>query len=90
MNGDNIIYFDSFGVKHIPKEIKKFIGNKNIITNIYRIQAFDLIMYGYFCVGFFNSMLKGKRLLNYTNLFSPIDYDKNDKIKLKIFQYLKK
>ena len=90
MNGDNIIYFDSFGVKHIPKEIKKFIGNKNIITNIYRIQAFDSIMYGYFCVGFFNSMLKGKRLLNYTNLFSPIDYDKNDKIKLKIFQYLKK
>ena len=90
MNGDNIIYFDSFGVKHIPKEIKKFIGNKNMITNIYRIQAFDSIMYGYFCVGFFNSMLKGKRLLNYTNLFSPIDYDKNDKIKLKNFQYLKK
>ena len=40
-NGNNIIYFDSFGVERIPKEIKKFIGNKNITTNIYRIQAYD-------------------------------------------------
>ena len=39
VNGNNIIYFGSFGVKHIPKEIKKIIGNKNIITNIYRIQV---------------------------------------------------
>ena len=31
----NIIYFDSFGVEHTPKEIKKFIVNKNIATNIY-------------------------------------------------------
>ena len=36
VNGNNIIYFDSFGVEHIPKEIKKFIGKKNVITNIYR------------------------------------------------------
>ena len=34
VNGNNIIYFDSFGVENIPKEVKKFIGNKNIITNI--------------------------------------------------------
>ena len=40
VNGNNIINFDSFGVDHIPKEIKKFIGNKNT-TNIYRIQAYD-------------------------------------------------
>ena len=40
----NGIYFDSFGVEHIPKEIKKFIGNKNIITNISRIQTYDSIM----------------------------------------------
>ena len=45
----NVLYFDSFGVEHIPKEIRKFIGNKNIITNIYKIQAFDSIMCGYFC-----------------------------------------
>ena len=38
VNGNNIIYFDSFGVKHIPKEIKKSIGSKNIITKIYRIR----------------------------------------------------
>ena len=40
VNGNNIIYFDSFGVDHIPKEVKKFIGNKNT-TNIYRIQVCD-------------------------------------------------
>ena len=39
VNGNDIIYFDSFGIEHIPKEIEKFIGNKNIITNIYRIQT---------------------------------------------------
>ena len=41
MNGNNI-YFESFGVDHVPKEIKKFIGNK-IITNIYKIQAYNLM-----------------------------------------------
>ena len=46
-NADNIVFFDSFGVD-IPKEIKKSIGNKNIITNIYRIQACS-IMCGYLC-----------------------------------------
>ena len=44
VNRDNATYFDSLWVEHIPKEIKKFIGNKNIITNIYRIQAYDSIM----------------------------------------------
>ena len=85
MNGNNIIYFDSFGVEYIPKDIKKFIGNKNIITNIYRIQSYDSIMCGYFCIGFIDFMLKGKSLLDYTNLFSPNDYEKNDKIILKYF-----
>ena len=41
VNGNNIIYFDSFGVEHISKEIKKFIGYKNMITNIYRKQAYN-------------------------------------------------
>ena len=51
VNNKTIIYFDSFGVEHIPKEIIKFIGNnKKIITNIYRIQAYDSIMCGYFWV----------------------------------------
>ena len=38
-NGDNVTYFDSFGVEHISKAIKKLIGNKNTTTNIDRIQA---------------------------------------------------
>ena len=38
VNANNIIYFVSFGVEHIPTEIKKFIVNKNIIINIYRIR----------------------------------------------------
>ena len=87
MNSNNITYFDSFGFEYIPKEIKKFIGNKNIITNIYRIQAYDAIMCGYFCIGFIDFMLKGKSLFkDYTILFSPNDYKKNDKIILKYFQ----
>ena len=86
VNNSNLTYFDSFGVKRIPKEIRKFIGNKNIITNIYRIQAYDSIMCRHFCIGFIDSMLKSKSLLEYTNLFSPNDYEKNDKIILKHFQ----
>ena len=65
---------------------KKFIRNKSIITNIFRIQAYDSIMCGYFYIGFIDFMLKGKCLLDYTNLFSPNDYEKNDKIILKYFQ----
>ena len=79
-------YFDSFGVKHIPKEIKKFIGNRNITTNIFRTQAYNSIMCGYFCIGFTDFMLKGKSLLDYANLSSPDDYKKNDKDILKHFQ----
>ena len=62
VNDNNVIYFDSFGVEHIPKGIKKFIENENIITNIYRMQAYDWIMFGYFCIGYI-FMLKGKSLL---------------------------
>ena len=80
------IYFDSFGVEHIPKEIRRFIGNRNIVTNIHRIQVYDSIICRCFCIGLIDFMLKGKSLLEYTNLFSPSDYEKNDKIILKYFQ----
>ena len=83
---ENLTYFDSFGVEHILKEIRKFIGNKNITTNIYRIQAYDSVIYGHFCIGFIDFMLKGKSLLEYTYLFSPNEYKKNDKLMLKHFQ----
>ena len=86
VNAENVTYFDSFGVKLVPKETKKFIGNKNITTNIYRIQAYDWIMCTYFCIGLIDFMLKGKSLLDWTNLFSPNNYEKNDKIILKYFQ----
>ena len=70
VNDNNVTYLDRFGVGHIPREIKKFIGNKNI-ANIYRIQADDSIICGYFSIRFIDFMLKGKSLLDYTNLFSP-------------------
>ena len=66
--------------------MKKFTGNETIMTNIYRIQACNLRMCGYFSIGFIDFMLKGKSLLDYTNLFSPNKYEKNDKIILKYFQ----
>ena len=81
----DITYFDSFGVEHIPKEIKKFIGSKNIIANIFRIQAYDSILCGYFCIGFINFMFKGKSLTDYANIFSPNNFKKNDDIILNHF-----
>ena len=81
----DITYFDSFGVEHIPKEIKKFIGSKNIIANIFRIQAYDSILCGYFCIGFINFMFKGKSLTDYANIFSPNNFKRNDDIILNHF-----
>ena len=78
-------YFDGLGVEYIPKEIKAFINNKKIKTNIFRIQAYDLIMCGYFCIGFIDFMLAGKTLTEFTNLFSPNNFKKNDDIILNYF-----
>ena len=97
------IYFDSFGIEHIPKEINKFINNDTtkssylkrtaepsalarIKSNIFRIQAYDSILCGYFCIEFINYMLEGKTLLDYTNLFSPNDFKKNDRVIKRIFK----
>ena len=85
VNVNNVAYFDSFGFEHIPKEIKKLIGNKTI-ANIYRIQLYNSIMFRCFSIGFIDFRLKGKSSLDYTNLFSPNDYEKNYKITLKYFQ----
>ena len=85
VKNNNVTYFDSFGVEHIPKEIKIFIKNKNIKTNIFRIQAYDSIMCGYFCIGFIDFMLAGKTLTDFTNLFSPNNFKKNDDIILNYF-----
>ena len=76
VNNNIVTYFDSFGVEHITKEIKTFIKNRNIKTNIFRIQAYDSIMCGYFCIAFIDFMFKGKTLTEYTNLFSSNDFEK--------------
>ena len=73
---NNVTYFDSFGVEHIPKEIKEFVKNKNIKTNIFRVQANDSVMWGYFCIVFIDFMLKEKTLTEFTNLFSPNNFKK--------------
>ena len=83
---DDVAYFDSFGIEHIPKDIKTFIGRSlSITTNIFRIQAYDSIMCGYFCIGFINFMIEGKTLTEFTNLFSPHNFKQNDNIILNYF-----
>ena len=57
VKNNEIIYFDSIGVEHVSKEIKRFIGHKNIKTNIFRIQADNSIMFRYFCIGFIEKSL---------------------------------
>ena len=57
---NEIVYFDSFGVEHIPEEIKKFFGNKNIKANIFLLQENNSIMCGYFCIRFIDFMLQVK------------------------------
>ena len=84
MINNDVTYFDSFGVEHIPKEIKAFINNKNI-TNIFRIQAYDSIMCGYFCIGFIDFMLAGKTLTEFKNLFSQNNFKKIDDTILNYF-----
>ena len=85
-NGNEIIYFDSFGVEHVPEEIKEFIRHKNIKTNIFQVEANNSIMCGYFCIGFIDFMLVGKKLTDFMNIISPHDFKKNDNIILRYFK----
>ena len=85
-NRNEIVYFDSFGVEHVPEEIKEFVGNKNIKANIFRVQANNSVMCGYFCIGFIDFMLAGKKLTDFTSMFSPYDFKKNDNIILSYFK----
>ena len=80
VNNNNFTYFDSFGVEHIPKESKKFVKNKNITANVFKILVYDSVMCGYFCIGFIDFMIKGKTL---TNVFSPNNFEKSDDMILK-------
>ena len=81
---NNVTYFVSSCVEHIPKEIKRFIGNRNIQTIFFRIQAYDSVMCGYFWIGFIDFMFKGKSPTDFTNLFS-LFFLKNDDIVVNFF-----
>ena len=63
---------DSFGVEDVPEEIKELIGNKNIISNIFCVQANNSIMCGYFYIGFIDFMLAGKKVTDFTNMLLPM------------------
>ena len=77
---NNVTYFDSFGVEHIPKEIKIFIDKSIVVANIFRIQAYDSIRCVYFYIAFIDFMLAAKTLTDFTNLFAPNNFKKNDHI----------
>ena len=85
-NRSETVYFDSFGVEHVPEEIKEFIGNTNIKANIFRVQANNSIIRGYFCIGFIDFMLAGKKLTDFISLLFPYDFEKNDSIILSYFK----
>ena len=67
-------------MEYASEEIKEFIGNKNIKANISRVQANSSIQCWYFCIGFIDFMLAGKKLTDFTSLFSPHDFEKDDRI----------
>ena len=85
MNCNDVTCFDSFRAANIQRKIKKSIGNKSMMTNIFRVQAHNSIMCRYVCISFTDFMLIDMTLLGYTNLFSPKKYEKNAKVK-KYFQ----
>ena len=75
-NRKEIVSFDSFCDEHVPGEIKEFVRNKNIIANMFRVQTNNSVMCGYFCFGF----------IDFTSLFSPYDFEKNDNMILSYFK----
>ena len=68
------------------KKWKNLLEIKKIKANIFRVKANNSVMCGYFCIGFTDFMLAGKKLVDYTSLFSPHDFDKNDQIILSYFK----
>ena len=81
LNGEEIV-----GSFYVPKETKRFIAHKDIKTNVFRIQACNSIICGYFCIGFIDFMFAGRSLIDFSSWFSPYDFDKNDKIILDYFE----
>ena len=68
------------------KKFKSLLGIKTFKKNIFRIQANNSIMCRYFCIGFIDFMFAGKTLIDYTILFSPYNFEKNDNVTLSILK----
>ena len=85
VQNNDVTYFNSFGIEHIIKEIKAFTGNKDIKTNNFRIQAYDLIMCGYFGIEFIDFIVAGKTLTDFSNILSPNNFKRNNDIILNYF-----
>ena len=73
------------GLLYFVKKMKVF-SNRNIKANIYRVQVNNSVMCGYFCIGFIDFIFADKKLIDYTKLFSPYDFNKNDRIILSYFK----
>ena len=76
INRNTAVYFESSGIEYIPQEVLNKIRDKSISRNIFRMQSDDSVMCGFYCIAF----------IEYTNLFYPNDYKKNEKI---IYKYFK-
>ena len=94
VKNNEVIYFDSFGVEDVPEEHVEHVWcrtcfrHEDIKTNIFRIQAYNSITCGYFCIGFVDFIFLNKTLINFTSLFSPYDFEKNEKIILDYFKLI--
>ena len=80
------MHFDAFGIEYILEDVLNKIEDKSITHNIFRIQSDGSIMCGIYCIAFVGYIIAGKTLLDYTDLFSPNDYQNHDKITYKCFK----
>ena len=66
----------SFEFEYNPQKVLNKMKDKSITHKIFRILGADSIMRVFYCIAFIEYLLEGKTLLDYTNLFSPNDYNK--------------
>ena len=85
-SGNKTVYYNSLGAEHVPDEIKDFVVYKIIKPDIFRVQATNSVMCEYFYIGFIDFMTAGKKLIYFTSLFSPHDFEKTDSIILGYFK----
>ena len=78
------VYFDLFEIEYTSQEVFNKINKKSITYNAFRTQSDDFIMCWFYCNVFIEYMIAGKTLLQYTHLFSPDDYQNNNRIAYKI------